>query len=118
MFPTSSRASGLRISLYVASGALSREKCLKLAEYIEHLAVQGWDRWVLDLSSVTHMDYQGTRRLLRTAQLLDGLGGEFRWCGMSPYLQDIARVAGGHDRPMYRSRLDAVRGLAALALGV
>ncbi len=115
MFPHSYAPSGLRISLYVASGLMSEEKCSQLAEWIEHLAVSGWNRWVLDLASVEHVDYRGLQRLEDTARRLERTGGAFCWCGLSGYLRDIARVAGAYDRPAYRNRRDAVLGLEAFA---
>lgn len=118
MFPTSNQASGLRISLYVASGDFSEERCLQLAEWIEHLALSGWKSWVLDFSSVVHVNYRGLMRLSRTGRSLEHTGGFFRWCGMSPYLRDIAAVAGACDLPVYRNRLDAVRSLEGVLDGV
>lgn len=114
MFPNSSTAGGLRVTLYVASGHFAHERCARLAETIERLAFQGWNRWVLDFSSVRHMDYRGLTRLLRTAETLESAGGAFGWCGLSPYLKDIACVSGAHDRPCYRDRREAVRLVGAL----
>ncbi len=118
MFPTSNQASGLRISLYVASGDFSEERCTQLAEWIEHLALSDWKSWVLDFSAVAHVNYRGLARLSRTARALEHTGGFFRWCGMSPYLRDIAAVAGACDRPVYRNRLEAVRGFEGTLNGV
>ena len=42
MFPTSGKAGGLRISLFVARGQFSQERCFRVAEWIEHLALSGW----------------------------------------------------------------------------
>jgi anti-anti-sigma regulatory factor len=110
--PTTSTSGGTRATQYVASGDLSIERCLKLAELIEHLALQGWTHWVLDFTSVPHADFRGLEHLHRTSGRLERAGGSVRWCGLSPYLRDIARVAGAHDRPVFRGRLEAARGLA------
>jgi anti-anti-sigma regulatory factor len=110
--PTTSTSGGTRATQYVASGHLSMERCLKLAELIEHLALQGWTHWVLDFTSVPHADFRGLEHLHRTSGRLERTGGSVRWCGLSPYLRDIARVAGAHDRPVFRGRLEAARGLA------
>ena len=99
---------GSRATHYVASGDLSRERCARLAELIEHLALQGWTHWVLDFASVPHADFRGLERLHRTSSRLELTGGSVRWCGLSPYLRDIARVAGAHDRPVFRGRWEAV----------
>ncbi|MBI5837398.1 MAG: STAS domain-containing protein [Candidatus Eisenbacteria bacterium] len=110
-FPTTSTPGGTRATHYVASGALTIAKCAQLAGLIEHLAVQGWTDWVLDFASVPHADFRGLELLLRASQRLEMSGGSAHWCGMSPYLADIARVAGAHDRPVRRGRREATRGL-------
>jgi anti-anti-sigma regulatory factor len=114
MFPSSNTSSGLRVTTFVASGHFSRRRCARLAETIEGLALQGWNRWVLDFGAVRHVDYRGLRRLLRAARVLEASGGAFTWCGLSPYLRDIARFSGGHDRPFFHGRHDALIGLVAL----
>jgi anti-anti-sigma regulatory factor len=108
MFPNPSTAGGLRVTLYVASGNFTHERCARLAETIERLAGQGWIRWVLDFSSVRHMDYRGLKRLLESATALELAGGAFGWCGLSAYMRDIACVSGAHDRPCYRNRREAM----------
>jgi len=111
-FPSTDTSGGTRATHYQASGTLSRERCVRLAELIEHLALHGWTRWVLDFSAVPHADFRGLECLLRTSRRLELAGGCARWCGMSAYLRDIARVAGAHDRPVFRGRQEALRGLA------
>ena len=115
MFPTSGKAGGLRISLFVARGQFSQERCFRVAEWIEHLALSGWRHWVLDFTDAGHVDFRGFERLLRTARLLETTGGAFCWCGMSPYLRDISLVAGAHDRPVYPDSRAAVMGLEVVA---
>ncbi len=110
-FPATSTPGGTRTTHYVASGVLSLGRCARLAELIEHLALQGWRHWVLDFSSVPHADFRGLEILLGASRRLELSGGRVVWCGMSGYLRDIARVAGAHDRPVYRGRREAVRGL-------
>jgi anti-anti-sigma regulatory factor len=111
MFPTSNQASGLRISLFEASGAFTYERCERLADTIEHLALSGWRSWVLDFSAAEHVNYRGLERLLGAANALEARGGCVRWCGMSAYLRDLARLAGAHDRPLYRNRIEAAADL-------
>ena len=111
-FSGTSTTGGTRATHFIACGRLSEERCRRLAEMIEHLALHGWTRWVLDFTSVPHADFRGLERLHRTCRGLELAGGSVRWCGLSPYLRDIARVAGAHDRPVFRGRQEAAAALA------
>ncbi len=112
MYPTKDACSGLRISLYVASGEMTQERCHRLALMIEHLAQHGWQRWVLDFSAVTHVDFRGMEALGRVARGLERRAGRLLWCGLSPYLRSIARVAGEAGRPSFRGRPEAMQALS------
>jgi anti-anti-sigma regulatory factor len=90
------RARG-RIVLLEVRGWLDRDAVLRLGRTVDDLAARGVEQLLLDCSRVRHIDYRMVPALARTLARFEGHAGVVL-CGLSPYLRNLIRVAGGEQR--------------------
>lgn len=78
-------------------GEMGYMELAHIGEELFRLNHRGYQKVVLDLSHVDHLDYRGLAPLGARARLLRSAGGDLKLCGLSPYLAAIFRAAGLED---------------------
>lgn len=79
----------VRVRGWIDSVALSR-----LQDILEDLARRGVARLALDCSQLRHIDYRLVAGLVATLTHLESGSLAYGWCGLSPHLRDLFRLAG------------------------
>ena len=97
-----------------ASGDLGEAEIRGLCDEMASLSCASKSRVVLDLSNVTHVEYQQIPALAARARLLKSAGGDLKLCGLSTYLSAIFRASGQMDR--FEVHEDAVAAASSFAL--
>jgi anti-sigma B factor antagonist len=98
----------LRVQTLFLEGELSLVELGALEEELFRLANRGRFQVVLEMASVSHLDYRGVRSLSSRAELFRRAGGDIKLAALSPYLQAIFRAAGAHQAfELYASAHDA-----------
>jgi|WetSurMetagenome_2_1015567.scaffolds.fasta_scaffold389688_2 anti-anti-sigma factor len=91
------RARG-RVVLLEVRGWLDRAAIGRLGRTVEDLADRGVDQLLLDCSQVHHIDYRTVPALVSALARFESHAGGVVLCGMSAYLRNLIRVAGGEQR--------------------
>lgn len=91
-----SRAAVASIDVAVmrCEGEMGELELAHVSEELFRLAHRRYNRVILDLSAVDHVDYRGLQPLASRARLLRAAGGDLKLAGLSPYLSAIFRAAG------------------------
>ncbi len=92
-------AAGVQTDVAVirCEGEMGDMELAHIGEELFRLSHRGYQKVVLDLSRVDHLDYRGLGPLSARARLLRSAGGDLKLCGLSPYLAAIFRAAGLED---------------------
>jgi anti-sigma B factor antagonist len=77
-------------------GELDQPALAELGDRLIRLLDQSCVWVLLDFSAVEHVDYRGVQALVLRADAFRRAGGDLKVCGLSPYLQALLRVGGGH----------------------
>ena len=85
------------VAVIRCEGEMSDMELAHIGEELFRLSHRGYQRVVLDLSRVDHLDYRGLGPLSARARLLRAAGGDLKLAGLSPYLAAIFRAAGLED---------------------
>lgn len=86
------------VHVLTAQGDLGEAEIRGLCDEMVSLSCADKSRVVLDLSRVTHIEYQQIPSLAARARLLKSAGGDLKLCGLSTYLSAIFRASGQMDR--------------------
>ncbi len=93
------RSEGERaVTVAYLDGELGLAELDEVGQELFRLMHERRTRVVLDLSGVPHVDYRGMGALVSRAELFRRAGGDLKLSGLSPYLDAIVRVAGGHGK--------------------
>jgi|GEM_PF-957480 Anti-anti-sigma regulatory factor (antagonist of anti-sigma factor) len=98
------------VAVIRCEGEMGDMELAHIGEELFRLNSYGYNRVVLDLSNVTHVDYRGLGHLSVQARDLRAGGGDVKLSGLSNYLAAILRAAGYEDAfETYASIDDAKR---------
>ncbi len=91
------RARG-RVVLLEVRGWLERRAVGSLVRTVDDLADRGVEQLLLDCSQVRHIDYRTVPALTAALARFERHAGGVVLCGLSAYLRNLIRVAGGEQR--------------------
>jgi len=96
------------VAIVRCEGEMGEFEMAHIGEELFRLSHRGYQKVVLDLSAVEHVDYRGLAPLASRARLLRSAGGDLKLAGLSNYLAAIFRAAGMEEEfEMYRTSEEA-----------
>lgn len=96
------------VAIVRCEGEMGEFEMAHIGEELFRLSHRGYQKVVLDLSAVEHVDYRGLSSLASRARLLRSAGGDLKLAGLSNYLAAIFRAAGMEEEfEMYRTSEEA-----------
>jgi len=87
-----------RIALVSLRGSLDAMAVGRLTSALDDLAARGVTQLLIDCAALGHIDYRHAPVLVAALTRFEAHAGSFVICGLSPYLRDLFRLAGGEPR--------------------
>ncbi len=87
-----------RVVLLEVHGWLDRAAVARLGRTLDDLGARGIEQLLLDCTEVRHIDYRSVPDLVAALARFEAHAGAPVLCGLSGYLRNVIRLAGGEER--------------------
>ncbi|HTR97937.1 MAG TPA: STAS domain-containing protein [Candidatus Acidoferrales bacterium] len=87
--------SGARLATLALRGWIDPAAERRIEQTLDELAARGAAQLVIDCSQLRHIDYRVATALVGTLERFESHSGSVAVCGLSRYLRDLLRLAGG-----------------------
>lgn len=91
-------AGGGRIARVTLEGCIDATAARRLERALEDLAVHEVDHVLIDCAGLRHVDFRELPALVAALDRFETRAGVIALCGLSRYLRDLFRLAGGESR--------------------
>lgn len=108
------RTSG-RVALLALRGWIDLSAERRIEQTLDDLGSRGVAQLLVDCAQLRHIDYRLAPRLIEALARFDARAGAVVVCGLSRYLRDLFRLAGGEPRLRCWPSVDDLLGPVALA---